>query len=150
MGAHPPAHVGNRPGYIAPRLRNADWWATPFWGGAPYYGGYGAGYYGDTFSQSPAQPATVILVMPAAPPPPEPPPAPASPARAETKEYSWTPRPDAASAPFAIVLKDGTVQRALTLCRQETLLTYVTPDGAGRQVNLTAVDEEATRRANAR
>jgi hypothetical protein len=38
----------------------------------------------------------------------------------------------------------------LAVCRQDLILTVVTPDGAGENVELAAVDREATRLANSR
>jgi len=117
-------------------------WPQPF-----YAGGYG-GYWGADLSADiagPAAPPTILLMQPT--PAPEPPPPPPAPAQPLIREYSW-PQSNSAAPEFAIVLKDGTVHRALAVCRQDGLLTYVTPDGSGSQLEVSAVDREATRRAN--
>jgi hypothetical protein len=43
-----------------------------------------------------------------------------------------------------------TVTRALLVCQQESVLSYVKPDGAGAEVELSTIDRGATRRANSR
>jgi hypothetical protein len=116
----------------------------------PAFGSY-PGFFG-TFAPdpSPAQSSGgVILMMPPAPEPaPEPPPTPPASIRSEMREYSWPPSSSGSASAFAIVLKDGTVRRASALCWQDSVLTYVAPDGASGAVEASAIDREATRRAN--
>jgi hypothetical protein len=88
----------------------------------------------------------ILMLPPAAQPAPElPRPAPI---RSELREYSWPPSSGGSASAFAIVLKDGTVRRASALCWQDSVLTYVAPDGASGAVEASAIDREWTRRAN--
>ena len=116
-------------------------WGLPF---VPF-AGYGASYSDDYLPP----PVSVIVIMPpqveapSGPPPPPPPPA-----RPEMKEYTWPNSSNDSSDTFAIVLKNGTVKRALAYCIQDEDLSYVTPQGTGERIQLEAVDREATREAN--
>ena len=69
--------------------------------------------------------------------------------RSQTHEYEWPESVKNDSPTLAIVLKDGTVKLALSMCVQDEKLTYVTVGGKGDQVSLSSVDLGATRRANA-
>jgi hypothetical protein len=98
--------------------------------------------------QASAPAVVVLLVQPTSEPAPAPPPPPA-PVRAHVEEYAWTPSGEETARSFAIVLKDGTVKAALSVCRQDGFLTLVATNGTGDQVEWSAVDRDATRRANA-
>jgi hypothetical protein len=97
---------------------------------------------------SAAVPTVYVVMQPRAERTPEPPPVPESPVRPAIREYSWPSSSASASAPFAIILKDGTARTAIALCRQESRLTYVAPGGSVGAVDVSEVDRDATRRAN--
>jgi hypothetical protein len=159
-GIASPAH-GMRPGGPAGPSHGSPAWGGGLWHRDRFHDGwnqpvFGASYpaFSGTYAPdtSPAQSngGLVILMMPpAAQPAPEPPPPPA-PIRSQLREYSWPPSSSDSASAFAIVLKDGTVRRASVLCWQDSVLSYVAPDGASGAVEASAIDREATRRANSR
>jgi hypothetical protein len=92
----------------------------------------------------------VVFVMMQPSAPPAPPPPPPEPIRSQTREYQWPEASDRSAPTFAIVLTDGTVRMARTVCRQDAVLSYMSAEGAGREIEVSRVDREATRRANGR
>jgi hypothetical protein len=160
-GTASPAH-GMRPGRPAgPGHGSGAWGGGKLWHwdrfhdgwNQPVFGASNPGFSG-TYEPDPSPTQSngglVILMMPpAAQPAPEPPPPPA-PIRSQLREYSWPPSSGDSASAFAIVLKDGTVRRASTLCWQDSVLTYVAPDGVSDAVDASAIDRETTRRANSR
>jgi len=76
---------------------------------------------------------------------------PRRPVRPVTREYQWAPSGNVDAIPtLTIVMKDGTVRLALSICVQDGKLTFVTTERTGEEVGLQAVNLEATRRANRR
>jgi hypothetical protein len=156
-GTARPAH-GMRPGNPAwPSRDLPGWGAGRLWRWDGFHSGWNqpafsvsypasSGTY--TLDPSPTQSSggVILILGPAPQPTPEPPPL--SPIRSEMREYSWPHSSGGSASPYAIILKDGTVRRAVALCRQDSMLTYVAPDGTGGAVEASTIDREATRRAN--
>jgi hypothetical protein len=137
-GIRPGRHGEN--GFHAP-------WNEPF-RGMSYFAPAWPFDWADTAQGQNSVGPVMFMMQPSPQAPPEPAAPPAPPVRPEMREYSW-PQSDTESArPFAIILKDGTARVAVATCRQDSRLTYVGPDGKGSEVEIGAVDREATRRAN--
>jgi hypothetical protein len=124
--------------------RNVDsgWWNSCYLCDGWYsdYPAYDGGRYG-------FQPGALILLpVPQVSEPPAPPPPPAVPA---LHEYSWPDSGGDAATAFAIVAKDGTVQRAIAVWVQDNRLRFITPDGIGRELVLNNIDRPNTVRMNA-
>jgi len=121
-------------------------WADPFYADYGYFGDFlpfADGDYGN-------QPSAILVV--ATPqttePAPTSMPTPTPPATPSLREYSWPESGGRSGNAFAIVSKDGTVQRAIAVWVQDDHLCFVTPDGLGRQLLLNDVDRENTTRIN--
>ncbi len=159
----PVLHAGTLPNWSNPVRPAWGWaaggfghgWQRPVFPYAPlmsYFGnGYVGGYvgYSDVYSGPAAGTAVVMLeAPPAVSEPPTPAPVPASPVRPQMREYRWADSGSHSGSTLALVLKDGTVRTAVALCFQDSVVSYVTPQGATGEVELAAVDRDATHRVN--
>ena len=110
----------------------------------PFASGYlDAGYY-DNGNQGPV----IVLQQPESPtvvPPPPPPPPP----QPELHAYSWPESSNDPSALFTIISKDGAVSFAVAVWVQYNTVCYFAPDGSAGSLQLSSINREATRTANA-
>jgi hypothetical protein len=126
----------------------------------PYYAAYGYGFdpFFDPFYanyaslgnhddyQQPAQPSVVVMMPQVQMPPP---PVIMPPIRPEIRDYNWpVSSPDSAAA-FTLVRKDQRVDSAIAVTVEGNVISYITPDGLHRQMNMDTLDREKTRQRNA-
>ena len=121
---------------------NSGVWPDPDYA---YYGDYwDVSNYG--ISDCALQPSLTVTTpipqtsVPASQPPPPPTPV--------MHEYSWPASGGDGATAFAIVLKNGAVQRAIAVWIQDGHLCFVTLDGLGRQLSMDEVDRQNTSRVN--
>jgi hypothetical protein len=111
-------------------------WGYPdaFDGDAGYYGGFQSPMigmpeeenWGPTFIQPPTPPV-----------------------RPELHEYKWPDSSGDTAATFVLMLTDGSVRPAVAVWIQDSIVHYITPEGAGGRLGLHSVNREGTRLANA-
>lgn len=102
----------------------------------PRYGDSGYGFEPPPLLVTPASPAP----DPVSPPPPPPNPV--------LHEYSWPEAAGDSRTAFAIVSKNGTVQRAIAVWVQEDRLCFITTEGVREDLLLSDIDRQTTAQLN--
>jgi hypothetical protein len=115
------------------------------------FGGVGYPVFGGAYEDGYVPMPILILLQQAPAAPAE---APRETARSQMRDYkddtgtAGETSPGAPQATFSIALRDGTTQAAVAIWVQDNVLHYRTPEGAQRQVAVSAIDRPTTDRVN--